>query len=286
MVTTSIGEEGLDIGFVDLIVFYDSQTSPIRLVQRSGRTGRTRDGKIIILLNEGREEAIYQSSEASAKSLARSLVASINTFRFNSVGAYNPTFGFADQIQCIKFKVIPAEEASSKNKTKNKASLPPPQLLVPEVPSLDPSKSIINTETCASIKHSLLTLELISLSSQLETEQSRNRKACQLIFQQAQARMPVFKPFNYVPIPLDDYRLVFNSFQSQESIPVADELDIPDSFFDEDDDFLENYKEPNATDDFAFDLDLSDPSPKTEMTQNDQVDMDLDMFDWSDSDII
>jgi ERCC4-related helicase len=35
LVATSIGEEGLDIGEVDLIVCYDSQASPIRMVRRS-----------------------------------------------------------------------------------------------------------------------------------------------------------------------------------------------------------------------------------------------------------
>lgn len=33
LVSTSIGEEGLDIGEVDLIICYDSQTSPIRMVK-------------------------------------------------------------------------------------------------------------------------------------------------------------------------------------------------------------------------------------------------------------
>ena len=32
LVSTSIGEEGLDIGEVDLIVCYDAQKTPIRMV--------------------------------------------------------------------------------------------------------------------------------------------------------------------------------------------------------------------------------------------------------------
>ncbi len=39
LVSTSIGEEGLDIGEVDLIINFDSESSPTRLVQRMGRTG-------------------------------------------------------------------------------------------------------------------------------------------------------------------------------------------------------------------------------------------------------
>ena len=55
MVATCVGEEGLDIGEVDLIVCYDVSKSPIRLVQRMGRTGRKRAGRIIVLVTEVRE---------------------------------------------------------------------------------------------------------------------------------------------------------------------------------------------------------------------------------------
>ncbi|KAH7364209.1 hypothetical protein BKA65DRAFT_490732 [Rhexocercosporidium sp. MPI-PUGE-AT-0058] len=56
LVATSIGEEGLDIGQVDLIVCYDASASPIRMLQRMGRTGRKRAGHIVLLLMKGKEE--------------------------------------------------------------------------------------------------------------------------------------------------------------------------------------------------------------------------------------
>ncbi|KAH7399586.1 hypothetical protein BKA66DRAFT_406961 [Pyrenochaeta sp. MPI-SDFR-AT-0127] len=56
LIATSIGEEGLDIGEVDLIICYDSKASPIRMLQRMGRTGRKREGKIVMLQMEGKEE--------------------------------------------------------------------------------------------------------------------------------------------------------------------------------------------------------------------------------------
>ncbi|MCJ1380843.1 3'-5' DNA helicase [Xylographa soralifera] len=56
LVATSIGEEGLDIGEVDLIVCYDASASPIRMLQRMGRTGRKRAGNIVMLLMKGKEE--------------------------------------------------------------------------------------------------------------------------------------------------------------------------------------------------------------------------------------
>lgn len=55
LVATSIGEEGLDIGEVDLIVCYDSTSSPIKNIQRMGRTGRGRDGKVILLFSSNEE---------------------------------------------------------------------------------------------------------------------------------------------------------------------------------------------------------------------------------------
>ncbi|TVY78312.1 ATP-dependent DNA helicase mph1 [Lachnellula suecica] len=59
IVATSIGEEGLDIGQVDLIVCYDASASPIRMLQRMGRTGRKRAGRVVLLLSRGKEEEAF-----------------------------------------------------------------------------------------------------------------------------------------------------------------------------------------------------------------------------------
>lgn len=58
LVATCVGEEGLDIGEVDLIICYDASKSPIRLVQRMGRTGRKRQGRIVMLVTQGKEEQV------------------------------------------------------------------------------------------------------------------------------------------------------------------------------------------------------------------------------------
>ena len=63
LVTTSIGEEGLHIPDVDYVVFYEAVPSEIRTIQRRGRTGRTRIGKVTVLMAEGTvDEAYYHSS--------------------------------------------------------------------------------------------------------------------------------------------------------------------------------------------------------------------------------
>ena len=59
LVATSVGEEGLDIGQVDLIVCYDASASPIRMLQRMGRTGRKRAGNIVVTLMRGKEEGNF-----------------------------------------------------------------------------------------------------------------------------------------------------------------------------------------------------------------------------------
>lgn len=61
LVATSIGEEGLDIGEVDLIVCFDSTQSPIKNIQRMGRTGRKRDGRVLLLFSSN-ERTKFESA--------------------------------------------------------------------------------------------------------------------------------------------------------------------------------------------------------------------------------
>ncbi len=70
LVATSVGEEGLDIPSTDLVVFYEAVPSEIRAIQRKGRTGRTREGKIVVLITKGtRDEAYYWSSTRKEKTM-------------------------------------------------------------------------------------------------------------------------------------------------------------------------------------------------------------------------
>lgn len=64
LVATCIGEEGLDIPEVDLVVCLDVSSSPTRTVQRTGRMGRHRSGCVVHILAEGSEERKYKEAEA------------------------------------------------------------------------------------------------------------------------------------------------------------------------------------------------------------------------------
>ncbi len=59
LVATSVAEEGLDIPATDLVIFYEPVPSEIRSIQRRGRTGRTRVGKVIILTIKGTRDVAY-----------------------------------------------------------------------------------------------------------------------------------------------------------------------------------------------------------------------------------
>ncbi|KAF4623919.1 hypothetical protein D9613_001611 [Agrocybe pediades] len=71
LVATSIGEEGLDIGEIDMTICYDADKAPTRMIQRFGRTGRKRQGTIHALLAEGREEYNIDKAEATYKEVQK-----------------------------------------------------------------------------------------------------------------------------------------------------------------------------------------------------------------------
>lgn len=74
LVSSSIGEEGLHVPDVDLVVFYEAVPSEIRYIQRRGRTGRTTEGRVVILLAEGTVDESYYYSTLLKENRMRELV--------------------------------------------------------------------------------------------------------------------------------------------------------------------------------------------------------------------
>lgn len=74
LVGTSVAEEGLDIEECDLVVFYDVVPSAIRSIQRRGRTGRKKEGKVFVLMAENtRDEGYYWAEKTKEKNMKVSL---------------------------------------------------------------------------------------------------------------------------------------------------------------------------------------------------------------------
>lgn len=63
LVSTSIGEEGLDIGDIDLTITYDPGKSSISMLQKIGRTGRKRQGHVHTLMAAGIEEKNWEDAQ-------------------------------------------------------------------------------------------------------------------------------------------------------------------------------------------------------------------------------
>jgi ERCC4-related helicase len=78
LVSSSIGEEGLHVPDVDLVIFYEAVPSEIRYIQRRGRTGRTTEGRVVILLAEGTVDESYYYSTLSKESRMKELVKEAN----------------------------------------------------------------------------------------------------------------------------------------------------------------------------------------------------------------
>ena len=81
LVATRVGEEGLDISEVNLVIFYDIVPSSIRFIQRRGRTGRKDTGKLIVLIAKDTIDERYywigKRKMNAAKSMGEKMTATL-----------------------------------------------------------------------------------------------------------------------------------------------------------------------------------------------------------------
>ena len=75
LLSTSVGEEGIDIPDVDLVVFYELIPSEIRTIQRRGRNGRSSQGHVVVLItSETRDEAYFWAKKSREKKMGKVII--------------------------------------------------------------------------------------------------------------------------------------------------------------------------------------------------------------------
>ncbi len=88
LVATSIGEEGLDIPSVDNVIFYEPVASEIRHIQRRGRAGRAKLGRMFGLMTANtRDQVFFWSSRRKEEKMKKIVggLASVSPTDFKSV---------------------------------------------------------------------------------------------------------------------------------------------------------------------------------------------------------
>lgn len=127
LVATCVAEEGLDIGEVDMIICYDTTSSPISNTQRGGRTGRKRAGDVQTLLTKGYEEGRLKKAGNSKRQVEEQLFNRENymSFRYRDNPRMVPE-GIVPA--CLQQKIFPVndepeEETKPKRKRQKKATV-------------------------------------------------------------------------------------------------------------------------------------------------------------------
>ncbi|CAO1626135.1 unnamed protein product [Parajaminaea phylloscopi] len=127
LVATSIGEEGLDIGEVDLILCYEAPKNSIRMLQRVGRTGRKRDGRVVVLLSEY-ESNNWQQSKDNYKGVQQLITVGNNVTLYDDVPrlippSVRPTVQFAELDQPeFRPELISSRKNAVKGRQTNQAA--------------------------------------------------------------------------------------------------------------------------------------------------------------------
>jgi len=103
LVATSIGEEGLDIVEVDLVICFDANVSPLRMIQRMGRTGRKHDGRVVVLACEGQELQAYKKKQGSTRTM-KNLLRKQDNFHFHDSSRMVPHI-YKPELKYVKLSI-------------------------------------------------------------------------------------------------------------------------------------------------------------------------------------
>ena len=117
LVSTRVGEEGIDVAQCTLVVFYDMTPSGIRLIQRKGRTGRTKAGKVYYLIAKGtRDEGYFHASKAQRNKIKSDIDKVMETMQERKQSPENGLQSFFDNEEVInenEIKTLEGERQSN-----------------------------------------------------------------------------------------------------------------------------------------------------------------------------
>ncbi|MBN1923852.1 MAG: DEAD/DEAH box helicase family protein [Nanoarchaeota archaeon] len=92
LVATSVAEEGLHIPSVDYAIFFEPVPSGLRMIQRRGRVGRTKVGKVLVMYTKGciDEKYLYVSNakEKKMKYAIEDVKESLNNLKQKRLGDF------------------------------------------------------------------------------------------------------------------------------------------------------------------------------------------------------
>ena len=141
LIATSVGEEGLDIPTADLVIFYEPVASEIRTIQRRGRTGRQRDGDVVVLIAEDtrdegaraaairREQNMHRAVARVGRKLARSTHVDLSNLSNFSVVENGIKISATEFVIAARKKNRPVlkevEETTDENEPADSGQLPP-----------------------------------------------------------------------------------------------------------------------------------------------------------------
>ncbi|CAO2148005.1 unnamed protein product [Urochloa humidicola] len=115
LVATSIGEEGLDIVEVDLVICFDANVSPLRMIQRMGRTGRR---------HEGKELSGYSKKQKDSRTM-RELLRDSERFDYHASPRMVPHV-YKPEFKCVKLTIDKYIPSSNKMRVAVKEASPIP----------------------------------------------------------------------------------------------------------------------------------------------------------------
>lgn len=78
IVATSIGEEGLDIAEVSMVMFYEPIPSAIRKIQRMGRTARLAPGRSVMLMTKDTRDMINHYASTAREKKMHSVISEVS----------------------------------------------------------------------------------------------------------------------------------------------------------------------------------------------------------------